>query len=763
MKILNLRKIPLAISIASLWTLGPSTAIAQADGQGKSLRLEEVIVTARKRVESMQDVPISVTALSEQLNRSTVRNLQDVSNFVPNVSIDRIGSNNGVSISIRGISFQETDKSLDPPAGVILDGVYLGTVAGGVLNNFDMERIEVLRGPQGTLFGKNTTAGALNVIRTAPTREWGAKIRLGAGSWDQREAQAVVNMPLTENGGLKLYGHVNDRDGYIDNNYLDDDIGEVDYQQIGGTVSYNITEKFDLTFTAERIEDDSDLGAYANFNKFTDVACLVSIGGVPDFGIPPDASGAPFGSGCGELDPESDEDHSSVNAPNSAEVTNDFYNLTMNWDIGNWLLTSVTGYVDRDEDFRLEYDASQVEVLTVLAKQDYEQFSQELRADGNITDNINLTAGLYYWDSEYEQFQEAFDLWYYLGIGFGPEGGLWPGAVSQPLDGKGENTSYAAFASVDWQLTDRLMLNIGGRYTYEERKLETAVPGFNLNLPDGSVLPIVPAGPLQNFDDDWTEFSPRVALSYDVTDDLMVFGSFSSGFKSGGFFARTQNVNDINSYDPETVDTYELGMKSEWLENRFRFNATIFYSEYDDKQEETIVNLGGGNVTTIVNNAADAELSGVELEFVAQITTGLTGFLNYGYLDAEFNDFTVADSEGNEVDNSDLELRNAPENTFGAGLDYYLQLSFGELGVHYNYWWRDEYHTVLNNDPAGLIDSAGFHNASIDLSFGERYKLSVYGRNIGDERYARVVPIGVTTWGNYNPGDQYGVEFTAEF
>ena len=115
------------------------------------------------------------------------------------------------------------------------------------------------------------------------------------------------------------------------------------------------------------------------------------------------------------------------------------------------------------------------------------------------------------------------------------------------------------------------------------------------------------------------------------------------------------------------------------------------------------------------------------------------------------------------MDNSDLELRNAPENTFGAGLDYYLQLSFGELGVHYNYWWRDEYHTVLNNDPAGLIDSAGFHNASIDLSFGERYKLSVYGRNIGDERYARVVPIGVTTWGNYNPGDQYGVEFTAEF
>lgn len=753
-------KFTLVTALASIWSLDQPLALAEEE----QLRLEEVIVTARKRAESMQDVPIAVTALGEQLKRSTVRSIQDVSNFVPNVSIDRIGSNNGASISIRGISFQETDKSLDPPAGVILDGVYMGVVAGGLLNNFDMERIEVLRGPQGTLFGKNTTAGALNVIRTAPTRELGAKVKVGAASWDRSEFQAVINMPLTDNGGLKLYMHRDDHDGYIDNNYLNDDIGGVDYKQLGGTVAFNLTENFDLSFTAEYIEDDSDVGAYANFNKFTDIACLVSVGGFPPAGIPPEASGAPFGSGCKELDPESDEDHSSVNAPNDSEVTNDFYNLTMNWAIGDWVLTSITGYVNRNEEFRLEYDASQVEVLTVDAEQDYEQFTQELRANGTINENINLTTGLYYWDSEYDQFQEAFDMWYYLGIGFGPEGGLWPGAISQRLDGTGDNTSYAAFASLDWQLAERWMLNLGGRYTYEERKLKTYVPGFTLNLPDGSTMPAVPNGPNRKFDDDWTEFSPHVALSYDLSEDMMFYGSFASGFKSGGFFARTQQVDDINSYDPETVDTYELGMKSEWLENRLRFNGTIFYSEYNDKQEETIVNLGAGNVTTIVNNAADAELSGVELEFTAQITTGLSGFLNYGYLDAEFNDFTVSDDAGNPVDNSDLELRNAPEHTAAAGLDYVLALGFGELGVHYNYWWRDEYHTILNNDPVGLVDSGGFHNASIDLSFGEHYRISVYGRNIGDERYARVVQIpGLSSWGNYNPPEHYGVELIAEF
>ncbi|MEH6582051.1 MAG: TonB-dependent receptor [Halioglobus sp.] len=744
-------KTVLAASVATVCSGTTTLVVAQTE----SLRLEEVIVTARKREESMQDIPVSVTSLSEQLKRSTLKDMRDVQNYVPNVNIDKIGSNNGVSISIRGISFQDTDKSIDPPAGVILDGVYMGVIAGGVLNNFDMERIEVLRGPQGTLFGKNTTAGALNVIRSAPTKEWGVKAKIGAGSWDMKEVQAIVNMPLTDKGGLKFYANKNEHDGFVENNYIGDDIGIVDYQQFGATVAFNFTDNFDISFTAERVEDDSDVGAYANFNDSSNYACLLSLGAIPG-----DASGAPIGSGCQEFDTESGEDNSSVNEPNTSETTNDYYNLTMNWAIGDWALTSVTGYVDREEDFRGEYDASQLELLYIEASQEYEQFSQELRINGNINDNINLTAGLYYWNSEYDQFQESYDMWYYIVPALGAEGGLWPGAASQQLDGTGENTSYAAFASVDWQLTDRLLLNLGGRVTQEERKLTTAVPGFMLNP---MRIEIAAPGPDLDFKEDWTEFSPRVALSYDIRDDFMVFGSFSSGFKSGGFYARTQDVDDINSYDPEYVDTYEIGMKSEWFDNRLRFNATAFYSEYTDKQEEVIVNQGNGNITTIVLNAADAEIAGVELEFTAQITGGLSAFFNLGIIDAEFTEFIVSDLEGNIVDNSDLELRNAPETNIGLGLDYFLPLSFGELGAHYTYRWRDEYHTILNNNPKGLVESAGFHNASLDLMFGEHYRVSVYGRNIGNERYARVVDIGLSSWGNYNSPEQYGVELSLAF
>jgi iron complex outermembrane receptor protein len=747
-----------AIAGISAMTGVMSTTATAAE---QSLGLEEVIVTARKRAESLQDVPVSVTAITSQLQRSTMQSIQDLQGFIPNVTIDEIPGNNGAALSIRGISFQETDKSVDTPVGVILDGVSLGVVAGGLLNNFDMERIEVLRGPQGTLFGKNTTAGAVNIIRTAPTRELGARIRVGAGSWDKRQIQAVVNTPLSDNGGLKLYANKDEHDGYMRNNIIGEDTGGKDYLQLGATVAFNITDKFDLSFTAERINDDSDVGAWSNFNSFSDLACLISLGGIPAAGIPADVTGAPSGSGCMDLDTDSDEDHSSQNAPNTSETTNDYFNLTMNWDINDsWTATSITGYVERQEEFRVEYDASQVEFLTVLAEQDYSQFSQELRFNGSINDNINLTAGLYYWNSEYDQFQESFDMWYYLGIGFGPEGGFNPGDVSSQLDGTGENTSYAIFASMDWSLTDNLLLNLGGRLTQEKRSLTTATPNFYSNELD---FALVPFGPTQKFEEDWTEFSPRLALQYSLDDNLMFFTSFSNGFKSGGFFARTQNVDDINSYDPEYVDTYEIGMKSEWLENRLRFNATVFYSDYSDKQEEVITNLGGGNVTTIVNNAADATISGLEIELTAQVTSGLSAFLNIGLLDAEFSDFEVSDDSGNSVDNSDLELRNAPDMTVGVGVDYLMPLSFGELGMHYNYQWRDEYHTIIDNAPIGLVEAGGFHNASIDLSIGDSYRVSVYGRNLGDERYARVIPIGVSTFGQYSAPKHYGIDFTAEF
>ncbi|ARN75180.1 TonB-dependent receptor [Oceanicoccus sagamiensis] len=761
----------------------PMTVIPVAvQAQGETLQLEEVMVTARKRQESLQDVPVSVTAIAGQLQNSAVKNLKDLQNFVPNVSIDSTPASTSASISIRGISFQEPDKSLDPPVGVILDGVYIGTAAGQILNNFDLERIEVLRGPQGTLFGKNTIGGAVNVVRTAPTKEFGGKVQLGLGDWDKQELKAVVNTPLTDKGGFKFYANKSEHDGYMDNDIANTDVGVVDFQQLGATIAFDVTDTFDVALTVERIEDDSDWGAWSNFNDGTTIPCLASIGPVIPIGggatipnpIPQDPNAAP-GAGCAATDSNSDEDHSSTNEPNSAEVTNDFVGLTMNWMVGDWQLTSITGTVDREEDARLEYDSSSVEFLYISSASEYEQFSQEFRINGNVNDNINLTAGLYYWDSEYKQAQTSYDMWWYLGFGEGFEVPLDPtdpasptiplplpqGDVTQSLENKGTNTAYSVFASMDWQLTEDLLLNLGGRYTDEEKTFE----GANVGFVSASLGTLVPDGPRQKFDESWTEFSPRVALQYTINDDLMAFASYSEGFRSGGYFARSTVV-DGNAYDPEYVETWELGIKSEWLDNRLRLNATAFMSDYLDKQEEIIIFAGDPpSANTVVRNASDVELSGLELELTAQLTSGLSVYLNAGYLDTEYTDF-VADinGDGNETDNSGLQIRNAPEKTVGVGADYFADLGFGEFGAHYNYRWSDEYQTIFNNNPLGKVDSYGMHHASFDLTVDDKYKVSVYGRNLTDERYARVVIIpNFTHFGQYNAPRNYGVEFTYSF
>jgi iron complex outermembrane recepter protein len=740
----------------------PMTALAQE----ASFALEEVIVTARKRQESLQDVPVAVTAITEDLQRSTVRNLQDTQAFVPNVVIDRTPGNQGASISIRGISFQETDKSLDPPNGVIIDGVYLGVSSGALLNNFDIERIEVLRGPQGTLFGKNTIGGAINVIRSAPTKELGGKLSLAAGDFGQEDIQGLINLPLSEKGGLKVYASSLQSDGYIKNDLIGKDLGGADVLQYGATMAFDITDNFDIALTVERTDDDTEVGAWANFNKYSDMACYTSLGEteiVPGILYIPASPSAPSGNGCPDFDSNSDEDHSSVNEPNYAETTSDFANLTMNWMLGDWQLTSITGYMDRDEDQRLEYDASHNESLYVLSQNEYEQFSQELRVNGNLSDAINLTAGVYYWDSEYKQNQDSYDMWHYFGV-FNPAlpAENEPGEISQNLRGEGGNESYAVFANMDWALTDRLSLNLGGRYTWEEKTF-SGQSGTYDNVFTGEV--IIPEGETRNVKEDWNEFSPRVALQYSLSDEAMMFGSFSSGFKSGGFFARTQYIAGLEAYDPEYVDTWELGLKSELWDNRIRLNATAFYSDYTDKQEDIIQTDPTGAVGTVVLNASDVEIYGVELEFTAALTENLTMFANYGYIHSEYSEFDEdLNGDGTVTDNSGLILRNTPENTFGAGANWVQPLSFGDVAVNYNYFWRDEYQTIFQNDPLGVVEAAGFHNASIDLNFLEHYRVSVFGRNLSDERYARVILIDpVSTFGQYNAPRSYGVEFTMQF
>jgi iron complex outermembrane recepter protein len=506
-----------------------------------------------------------------------------------------------------------------------------------------------------------------------------------------------------------------------------------------------------VTATYERMEDQSDVGAWANFNKFFD-----------EFPYPADAPAdlaglLPMVSGHGmvgfrQFDPGSDEDHNSQNGRNEGDTTQDYYNLTLEYGMGDWELTSITGYVERDENSLLEYDGNSIEFLSVSSSTDYEQFSQEVRLNGTLGD-VALTTGLYYWKSEYETRSATLDLFEWLA-------GLPDGSIAT-ISQKGETESYAAFASADWRLTEKLTLNAGLRWTYEEKTLEPV--GQQYFLPDGT--PLQPPVAAAYANDDWNEWSPRIGAQYAFNDDIMAYVSYSSGFKSGGFFGRITSGSNVRKFDPEEVETLEAGIKSTLWDNRLRFNAAVFTSDYSDKQEDIIVSDPNGNVDTVVVNASDASMDGVELELSAALTAGLTAFVQGGYLDAKYEEFLIDDIPGVPTDGSSLDMRNAPEYTFGAGVNFVHEL-FGHSVMSYDltYNWRDSYMTIFNNDPLGEKDPAGFWNANIDYRYKDVLTVSLYGRNLGDERYFRAVAIPpVSTFGQWNEPRNYGVTLTYEF
>jgi iron complex outermembrane receptor protein len=249
----------------------------------------------------------------------------------------------------------------------------------------------------------------------------------------------------------------------------------------------------------------------------------------------------------------------------------------------------------------------------------------------------------------------------------------------------------------------------------------------------------------------------------------MTYVSYSEGFKSGGFFGRITlaDATDANlqSFDPEEVQTYELGLKSTWWDQRLRLNAAIFTSDYSDKQEEIIKPDSAGNVDTIVANASDATMSGAEIEVSALLFEGFTAFVQGGYLDAEYDKFDTTALPGVPADASDLDMRNTPKYTAGVGVNYVHSLfDNGQMAYDVTYNWRDDYVTIFNNDPLGEVDAAGFWNADIAYTYDEALTVSVYGRNLGDERYNRTVTIPpISTFSQWNEPRNYGVTVTYEF
>jgi len=762
----------------------------------RSAVLEEVVVTARKQEESAQDIPIAITALTQELENSSIRNLGDLNGYSPNLIFGSDGSRGGGggNINIRGISpTRSDDNSFDAPVAVVIDGIYLGTLAGQVLENFDLERVEILRGPQGTLFGKNTVGGVINVVRSRPTGEWGGKFKLTGGQDGQREARLVVNTPITDNVALKIFGTKIDYDGHMTNVTTGNGVADKDYANVGATLLVD-GDRFDALLTVEGFSDAGTLDAYhTNYNT------LPGVIPAPPPGSPEnDFSGgfltcAIFGTCRTSLDTpgvsENDKD-------NLYDLETDAVTLNMTYALNeNLTLASVTG-VRKVNEYRIyDFDASAAPMITIERFNQYEQTSQELRLDGSF-EKATFTAGVYYFNNEFEQDWITGDAFW--GILFGgllrdPNlggpgvsgltlcqlGAFAPvfcdsaltdndiaGNITQILYETQETTSIAAFVQADYSLTDDLTLTAGVRWTREEKDfvagqayLSNEQRARARNFPGYAVL-----------SQDWTEVSPKLGLSYQINDDSMAFISYSEGFHSGGFFGVNQNIRDFerDQYDPEYAGNWEIGYKSQLLENRMRLNVTYFRNDFEDKQESFVaLDPDTKTVASVFDNAASVIYQGLEVEVQYVFNEYFRGFLNYGALDAEYDEFETDinpnDAETIVEDASFLTPRNAPDFTLGVGGTLSLPMGDGTLETFVKYTRIGEVDANLLNLKQSKIAERDDLAASVGY-YADNWSLVAYGKNLTDERFEVFFPIATLfAAGSVNRPRTLGVELSYQF
>ncbi len=688
------RKLPAGVA-----TLG--TAGLLAFGAGNVVQaagaLEEVIVTAQKREESLQDTPVAVTAMTgNMLERTFAADLRDISGTVPSLVVTNVvNASMTAAVSIRGIGVQEADGFIDPSVGVVVDGVYQGSNTTALLDLFDIERVEILRGPQGTLFGANTIGGVINVISKQPTGEFGGSARLTLGNYGRRDLATSVEIPLTETLTSKVAVVSKSFDGFYEDWESGRDLGGQNVLSARGYLKYTPSDMFDATLQLEygRGRNDSPVV----INKSDPGMALYAPGYSTELGDVSFKSSSQFN--------------------NYSDFDIDGATLTMNWDLGGAQLVSITNQREFTLDEWTDQDGSPETLFHTARVTDNEQFSQELRINFEPTDNTNLTTGIYYWSQNWK-----LDSW--SGVdAFGP-------GLVLLADPDQDDEAWSVFAQGNWSVTDTVRLQAGIRYTWQEKELDVV----NDTLASGASLGVVTASGKE----DWENLGWRLGVDWNITDNVMYYAYQARGFKSGGFNARITFPEDIGPYDPEIVDTWEMGLKADWLDGTLRTNLAVFYNDYQDLQVDQLVYVGATPVTR-VENAASAEISGAELEVVFIPIDGLTLNASLSYLDASYEDFLFdldANPANGQEDASGLNLRNAPEVQGSLGAAYEFDLGPGYTTFNIVWMHTSERDTDTRNHPVGRIDDLDLLDASVRWTADtDKWSIALRGKNLTDEEY----------------------------
>lgn len=691
---------------ALLAALLPLTAAAQTDENEERTRaIEEVTVTAQRREQSLQEVPMAISAFTEdELAALQADSLDSLQGAVPNLNlVQGRGSNSSVNAFIRGVGQPDALQTFDPAVGIYLDDVYMSRIQGAMFKLYDIERIEVLRGPQGTLYGKNTPGGAIRLITRTPGDQFEAQAGLLIGNYSRVQAKGYLAGPVSDNFSLGFSVLHDERDGFVTDpadgrEYNDEDTTVARLKAIW-EASDDVSVEFSADYTTEDVA--LTLGRAEAPLVSVDLATGLVVRHVPS---------------SGEWNFET---RTSLGDAGGQQVDHYGGNLTVNWDIdSSTRFKSITAYRDLQADLYIDIDATELELGDVFVGVDQDQFSQEFQLLGHNSDNLDWVAGLYYLKENIPSHQEAYahDFLLFAGI---------PISFLRTIDDDLETTSYAAFGQVDYRFADRWSLGVGLRYTNEEKDYFRTTSTFSNLLGN--------ADPAFAFSDSesWSDWTPTFTLDYSVSEDVRLYGRLAKGFKSGGFNGRANSVADVSTFDPETVWTGEIGAKTVVADGRLMANYALFMSKYDDFQAR-VSEAEGIDFRFPVLNAAELDIKGAEVELAWFPIDALQLSSQIGYLDSEYGKggFTGADGVADEPAFS-------PDWTARFAGIYSIDLSGGgriSLGVDANH--RDAMFLSVENTPLLTEDDYWLLNGFVSWTgAGERWMVMAGVKNATDEVY----------------------------
>ncbi|MBL4895071.1 MAG: TonB-dependent receptor [Emcibacter sp.] len=713
------------------------SAMAQTETDKGIMIIEDIVVTAQKSSENLQTVPIAITAMSgDKMARRQINGIEGLSSISPNVDFGTYG---GVArLAVRGIGFDTINPGAEGRIAYHLDGVYIGRPSATLGTFFDIERVEVLRGPQGTLYGRNATGGSVNVIARQPTEELEGYIRAGYGNYNAVTFEGAVGGSLNDIIGFRIAGKTLDRDGYGKNIITGNDIDDAKQRAFRAIVTFDL-EDFQIKLSADYShENDNNYG-----NHY--------------FG-PGNAFITPLGIELGGLVADSPRDIANESDPKNDR---EFWGISseIEFMVSDITVKSITSY--RDSMYRVdtELDQTSYPISTFIFDEEAEQFSQELQISGQLA-NTRFILGAYYFDEK---------------ITGGTHIPLSLRALGAPSDvildgyhvsGNTHTQALAGFGQINIDLSDRTVLTLGGRYSWEKKDIDDYFQ-FDLvraYIPGQAPLPVF----TRQDSSSNTAFTPKIGMEFILTPDVMLYASISKGFKSGGF-----NLGDLEpAFQPEQIWSYETGLKGTWVDGRLRVNGSAFYYDYTNIQVSKVV-----GTSVIIENAASSEIYGIEAEITAIPVNNLQIDIAASWLQTKFKDFTTADPARpelitpanplGEVNLSGNQLTQAPKFSVNAGIEYTWDIEDASLTLRGELKYQDRiYFTPFNIDAVSREPNTKF-NAFLTYS-NDIWTMSLYGRNLSNSTtvansLVNSGLVGFPVSGSIDAPRTYGIQISRHF